>query len=399
MLSTLIIPNTLTDINNTEALFHINNNEFNGSTKDFNPLVVMSNLLPPIELRQKRYALQDKLQALLKHLTAHNEFKNIKGCMHTQLSDVAVYHSHEHHKAFYGNLIQCSSVWACPVCAPKIQARRALEISKALHWVYSNGYKAIMVTFTQPHTKGDRLKDIIAKHSIAMNKMKSGSQFTHFKRRTGYAGQIRGLETTYGSNGWHWHAHELWIVSADCNIENEIEFLKNKWLRSCKTAGFEIKNEDDFLQHAFNIIDNAHATDYLQKLGKNWGIDKELTHGSHKRGQGMSPFELLESSDPIHNMLFMEYIRATKGKAQLFWSRGLKDKTDVSEKTDEEINNEEIDKAKIIAYLERELWKCVLQKNARAEILNITEFAGFEGLRQWFANYGFILKPPKNSTA
>lgn len=399
MLSTLIIPNEIQDINNIAALFQTNSKEINNSIEDTAPLVTMSNLLPPTEIRRKRYTLQSKLQVLLKRNTSPDEFKNIKGCMHTQLSDVAIYRSIKHHKAFYGNLVQCSSVWACPVCAPKIQARRSLEISKALHWVYSNGYKAVMVTFTQPHTKGERLKDIIDKHRVAMNKMKSGSQFTLFKKRTGYIGQIRGLETTYGANGWHWHAHELWIVSEDCNIENEKEFLKNKWLRSCRTADFNIKNEDDFLQHAVDVIDNAHATDYLQKLGKNWGIDKELTHGSSKKGHGMTPFELLESDNLVHNRLFLEYIRATKGKAQLFWSRGLKNKTGIAEKTDKEIIDEKVNEAEAIVYLEKELWRCVIQNNARAEILNIVEVAGFDGLQRWFTDYGFILKPPKNSTA
>ncbi|WP_223932393.1 hypothetical protein, partial [Aeromonas caviae] len=32
------------------------------------------------------------------------------------------------------------------------------------------------------------------------------------RQTLGYRGLVRGLELTYGSNGWHLHTHEMWLV-------------------------------------------------------------------------------------------------------------------------------------------------------------------------------------------
>lgn len=117
------------------------------------PLVTTRNLLPspknkysldPLKIRHERYITQDKIQLLLNQSTNDDEFKNLKKCMRAPFSSaVSIHHNKEHNKAFYGNLIQCASVWGCPVCSAKIQARRALEISKAVCYAYHNKKKLL----------------------------------------------------------------------------------------------------------------------------------------------------------------------------------------------------------------------------------------------------------------
>ena len=53
--------------------------------------------------------------------------------------------------AFYSGLKLCGSVWACPVCAPKIQEGRREEIAAAVAWGYAQGLQPVLVTLTFPH--------------------------------------------------------------------------------------------------------------------------------------------------------------------------------------------------------------------------------------------------------
>lgn len=352
--------------------------------------------LDPLKIRHERYITQDKIQLLLNQSTNDDEFKNLKKCMRAPFSSaVSIHHNKEHNKAFYGNLIQCASVWGCPVCSAKIQARRALEISKAVCYAYHNKKKAIMITLTQPHTKEDSLADIVAKHKVAISKFKSGKQFTNFSKRTGCYGKIRSSECTYSNiNGWHWHVHELWFVDESCDIEVEKQFLINKWYNACTKAGFVINDKEAFWEHSVDIIDEAHTSDYLAKSGQFWGIDKELVKGAAKKGHGKNPFDLANSNNKADNMRFVEYLQVTRGKAQLYWSPKLKSLVGVTDKTDEELVEEDKENAELIAFIEKDLWKCILNNGARSTILDIVEKHGFNGLREWFCKHGFQLDPP-----
>jgi hypothetical protein len=88
---------------------------------------------------------------------------------------------------------------------------------------------------------------------------------------------------------------------------------------------------------------------------------------------------------------YLDYSKAFKGKAQLFWSHGLKDLVGVQEIEDQELAEKQEDKAHLLANLDMWAWDLVLEKKARAEILNIAENAGLPGLIQWFRKYGLDL--------
>jgi hypothetical protein len=348
-------------------------------------------------IRGLRYALQDKIQLLLHKNTDDHQFKNTKKCMRTSHSStVTVHHSQKHNKAFYGNLVQCANVWACPVCSAKIQQRRAKEISTAVFHAYNNGKKAIMITLTQPHTRLDSLASIVDKHKHAIKQFKSGKQFTNFTTRTGCSGKIRSTEVTYSKrNGWHYHVHELWFVDQDCDINSELKFLKQKWFNACSSAGFSIPDLQAFNKHSVDVMDNAHTSDYLAKSGQSWGADKELTGGASKKGYGSTPFDLANSADPSDNQRFLEYVHATRGKAQLYWSRGLKALVGITDKTDQQLAEEQEEQAILVAHLDNTIWLQILHTKARSTLLSITEKGGYNALSNWLAHkYGFTLHPP-----
>ena len=347
-------------------------------------------------------------------------------CMRSRVHNskgVKIHKSVEHGKTFYSGLAQCGSVWACPICAAKIQARRQIEVQKLFKKAYKidenvfgNQKQIAMITFTFPHGIGDRLDEMFPKHEDAVkilrtynNKMcKSGLK--KFKLEQGYEGVVKALELTYGSNGWHIHTHELWVLdwfAEDKEREDAIyQYLLDRWELACKKVGLLDENDEKkvghFRKNALHIAFRVSDTDYINKQNgendKAWGADKEVAQSHSKLGKksGKTPFQLLLESEetPRYKGLFLEYCYALKGKSQLVWTQGLKGKVGVDEKSDEELLAEQNDTADLLAILEDDHWACVVKNSARGEILDIAEEKGFDGLRKWFADYGLVLDEP-----
>lgn len=326
------------------------------------------------------------------------------GCKHK------IHRSIAHNKAFYSGLETCCNVWVCPVCAAKIQSRRTIEVQDLYQWAYQKqGKQIVMVTLTYPHALGDELNGSLEKHAEALVIFRkfNNAKFKKFKDAIGYFGLVRALEITHGKNGWHPHTHELWVMDAfdaDPAKEQEIrQFILDRWEHACKKAGLLDKGKTRaFREHAIDIKFRTNDSEYLTKQNaaneKTWGTDKEVACSNSKLGKekGKAPFQILLESeqDSSCGELFLEYAVAMKGKAQLFWTPGLKGKVGIIEKSDEELANEQEDFADLLAILNREHWLCVVKNNARAEILDIAETGGIEGLQQWFADYGLALDKP-----
>ena len=344
-------------------------------------------------------------------------------CMRSRVhgsKGVKIHKSVEHGKTFYSGLAQCGSVWACPICAAKIQARRQIEVQKLFKKAYKvdenvfgKQKQIAMITFTFPHGIGDKLDEMFPKHEDAVKILRTynntlyKSGLKKFKLEQGYEGVVKALELTYGSNGWHIHTHELWVLdwfAEDKEREDAIyQYLLDRWELACKKVGLLTDDKvKDFRKNALHIAFRVSDTDYINKQNgendKAWGADKEVAQSHSKLGKksGKTPFQLLLESEetPKFKGLFLEYCYALKGKSQLVWTQGLKGKVGVDEKSDEELLEEQNDTADLLAILEDSHWACVVKNSARGEILDIAEEKGFDGLRKWFADYGLVLDEP-----
>lgn len=306
-------------------------------------------------------------------------------CKHSLTgSEVAVLLSTEHGKAFFDGLQTCGNVWTCPVCAAKVQERRRLEIAEAMENFYQAGDRqAVMVTFTFPHKKFMKLKDLLTKQADGFTILRKGKQWDKFKAKNCFEGLIRSLEVTHGKNGWHPHTHELWFINREIDELAFTEFVQEKWKRACIKSGLLDENNSKELKafelHGVDIKFNCKASDYLAKvdhkdnLKSYWGADREIAKASsknNKEGKGMHPFQL--AIDNKYD-LFIEYVNAIKGKAQLFWSRGLKSKVGIDEKTDEDLADQKDDEAEIITMISKPDWFIIRQKEKRAQVLNFAE--------------------------
>ncbi len=387
--------------------------------------------------RAERYQLLSAARALFLHqgkkagLLHPANFHRTAKCKHTTHGmDIGVHVSQEHGAGFFSGLVTCGSVWACPVCAAKVQERRREEIAQAIDWAYEQGLQPVMVTLTFPHYAWQNLGDLIAQQADALRRMRAGAPWKRFRVAHGYRGLIRALELTHGAHGWHPHTHELWFVSADVaadlstdekrEIEASVRARKeldplpddavdmrskilDRWRSSCAKAGLlDLANAAQvaaFDAHSVDVKGWCSASDYLAKHdeSRHWGADREIAKASTKAGRakGLHPFGLLANAaegDRAAGGKYLEYTEAMKGKAQLFWSRGLKDEVGITDVSDEELAEQERDSADLLGRLSLLQWRRVRDADQRCELLEAAESGGWPAVLVFLAN--LQKKPP-----
>ena len=121
----------------------------------------------------------------------------------------------------------------------------------------------------------------------------------------------------------------------------------------------------------------GHEPVDMKRPGK-WTIEREMTKAPAKvaKGEkGRSPMQLLAdytAGDKKAGELFKEYAAAFKGRNQLVWSRGLRDRLGLGkEETDEEVAKREDEAAHLLAEVTMPQWRVVLANDARGELLEI----------------------------
>lgn len=308
--------------------------------------------------------------------------------------DVSVYIAPAHGAAFYTNLVTCGSVWACPICAAKVQERRREEISQAVDWCYKSGYQAIMVTLTFPHQNCHKLRDLIEQQAKALQRLRSGQPWERFKSSANFQGMIRALELTHGSSGWHPHTHELWFVKKDADAEDMKKEITKRWESACIRAGLlSLDKAAAFREYAVNVKGNCSNSDYLAKQddSKNWGVDREIAKASTKAGKekGLHPFGLLARAadgDRRSGRLFLIYSIAMKGRRQLVWSVGLKERIGLRDISDEIVAEESTEVANLLGMLSSEDWRLVRAVEARAQVLRAAEQGGWKSIQRLLAS-------------
>lgn len=298
--------------------------------------------------------------------------------------------------ANYRNLATCGSVWACPVCASKIQERRRLELEHLVQWAEDQGLQAIMVTFTFPHTGFDTLSELLERQSNAFKRFRTGGPFRRFKAEIGFKGLVRSLEVTHGlTNGWHPHTHELWLV--DPKVGQDIRTrLVELWERACIAAGLLDPADQAkvyaFRQHSVDVRLNASSGDYLAKQdsSRKWGITHEVAKATSKAGKakGVHPHEFLVRKAKGDAARFFEYLDGMKGKRQLFWSPGLKDSCGLDDCTDEEASLGG-DDADLLGDFGQDDWDFIRSKRIAAQVLDAAEVGGWGLVVRYLKRLGY----------
>jgi hypothetical protein len=301
---------------------------------------------------------------------------------------VAVVYSPAAARANYHRLAVCGSVWACPICSSRITSQRADEIRSALAELRAQDGGAAFATFTVSHTHEDTLPKVLNGFLAALHNLTSWRGYKELRAAYGITGYIRVLEVTYGRNGWHVHAHLLYTFAEPLTAERLAELeekLYPLWSRAAAKQGLSMSRRYGLeLKLAYGTVE-----DYLAKYGRGprWDIGAELTKGHIKRGRTiaglrhLTPWELLAAAaagDARCGALFAEFVEHFSGKAQLYWSPGLRklllpEKADA---TDQELAAAPLPDDNEVGTIPERLWGAIRRAKERTRPLELVEAAG-----------------------
>ncbi len=309
------------------------------------------------DARRRRYDLRDALRDVSPNTP------RLAKCGRCRRADQVQVRRGVEGRAHFNGLTSCGSVWACPVCAAKIAARRAEEVALTLSGHFAAGGGVVMLTLTLPHTVGDRLKRTRTLAAAGWKRVMQGRAWLTTRDTLGVVGFIRTLEVTHTANGWHPHVHALVLTERPLG-PSERDALQlhafGAWRAAVVKQGHPAPQ--DWCSKATTITDEGIAQ-YATKMG----AALELTQGAGKLGRSTTsrtPFavalDYFDTGDADDLALWMEWQRDMKGARQLTWSKGLKARYAITEQTDEQIAAAEVPDATVMGVLSAGEWAVVV---------------------------------------
>lgn len=257
--------------------------------------------------------------------------------------------------AGFAGVKSCGRATACPVCAAKIGAHRAAEISDAVRHYRGNGGDVVMLTLTMRHRQGQALEDLWEALSASWKAATNGRRWRADREAYNVGGFSRTVENTYGENGWHLHVHALLYFREsvpDETVKELCEAMFWRWSSKLEEHGLDTPT----LQHG---VDWKRAADrpgedgaevlakYLTKVAS--GIGFEMAGSTEKKGRrigSVTPWQIAqlavsgedEAERKKYMALWLEWLRCSRGKRMHTWSRGLREEVGLGlELTDEEV--------------------------------------------------------------
>ena len=355
----------------SQKLHHAEFGRKNGGTAALGTLAKSVDTVDLKVRRRARLALQDRAAELLPG-------ERVAACLRRPTGSAVAVHLCGG-RAVVTGLQQCGSVWHCPICSRIISAARRDELNRLLKWGRAQGLAPVLLTLTGRHRRTDTLKHL-------MDGMKSAKKRLHQSRdwravADRIDGHVTATEITHGQHGWHVHFHVLLLVS----VEHEtaairlFDGLRTVWEHALERSGLDCND------HGFDVQGAARAGDYITK----WGATEELTLSGEKvaRNKGWTIWQLLDDASAQSSKLWCEYAHHFKGKRQLVWSRGLKSKAGITEKTDDDLVSEAERPdmeggATEIGRMTSQQWRAVVRSNMRGQLLDFVEKEGRCGLEK-----------------
>ncbi|MEL7339108.1 MAG: protein rep [Bacteroidota bacterium] len=282
----------------------------------------------------------------------------------------------EHGHAHFHGVGSCGDVWACPVCSQRISEGRRGEVLQAMAEHRKNGGVAVLVTWTFSHKRNDDLGAMVKGFTKALSVMKGRRAFKRVTENLDYSGQIRALEVTHSdANGWHPHAHEIWFLDS-IPTPDQLSLAKDQlfdlWENIAVKQGLGRPSKQHGIDIQYRDSSGAEAVGaYVSK----WGFELTYAHMKSGKDGSRTPWGIL--SDLTNNFVYRdsklweEYTKAFKGRAQMFWSRGLKDRFGINDFDDTEMADRP--ESEIIVELNSEQWLAIIKTNKRAEVLEMAE--------------------------
>jgi hypothetical protein len=309
--------------------------------------------------------------------------------------------------------VQTCGSWHCPMCGPKIAARHVEQLNLAMAAWTVQGGGLYIITYTNQHGKESAGQGECAaamdRLGGALSNYKGRRSYLNFRRDRGVVGVVRALETNYGElNGFHHHTHEIMFADAGLLVldrnEKPVRWLSplyrlgKAWARVLIKKGLaglkpgdvgaeKFKKLRSLLRRCFDARDGRFAAEYVVKLGKEpeaWGLASELAKSHLKNGGQRRPdqprrcdhantWELLNDAadgDARSGELWREWFIAMRGRAKLYWSKGLKALFNIPDVDDIELaRRPDAQCIEAVCTFGPWEWKLIQTRRARCEIL------------------------------
>lgn len=359
---------------------------------------------PSIEaIRVKRYLLLGGAQDIAApyfvertdsdtgEIAKRSEFR-VSCCMRSPVDkDKGVSFWRNEERVGFAGLMRCGNVWSCPLCCAKVMGIREKQIRALFDGVLGADGSALMVTFTAAHTADDSLADLLAKFKRAQQSMSRSREYRRLIEAR--AGAVVATEIMYGRSGWHPHQHHAWfyLFSPGPDVERLARDLYVLWAHHAGRQGLKVLRQWRGRNVGVDVREAWGASEYLTKFDRerDWGLDAELTAGRLKGNSGgsVTAWGLLETAICRGNAskawaLFVEYMRATKGKASvsLKAAKDLCARFDVDMNVDDFADANKAGESEIFATLASASFDRVVRNGGLGNLLEAARSRGLSGV-------------------
>lgn len=348
----------------------------------------------PVVARAERYALQAAGRFAL---SIHDYKHRIRNCHRSRIKahDVLIRHRNgTPGGASFGGLQVCGSVWACPVCAARVAARRVVELQEGIesHLATGPSAGAYMLTLTISHGPEDPLPVVLDWLKAARRQLHAHRDYKDLMRSLDLVGTITATEVTWGlSSGWHPHTHAAALCRSLTpgergQVRARVALL---WRSACIRAGVPARRLPTFSRGVdFRQKGDATAQRLAEYLSKEvvWAPVKKT-----KRSDRYHPHDflrtLIDTGDMEMARLYRDYIDAfsTARIRALVWSRGLRAKLGVStEVTDEVLAAAPGEGSVDLSRLHIDAWRVFLRLPAGpSRLLEASDAGDLQALRDY----------------
>ncbi len=338
-------------------------------------------VLPPpatVKAWYLRSAARDLLHRNAVTVTRHGEegMPRLRWCgsrIRRGLDGVNVYSRPDRAYGRVWGVCICGQSMVCPVCAPRIAAFRAGEVTECFTRSQKAGYEARLNTYTVPHALGDGLGREVDCFGVAWANYMSGREAVTTRRRS--LGYHCGREATWSErNGWHYHHHVLRYDEPDTFSE---ERERARWLAALESVGRRWRGAE---LHAFDsgVVGSEAGASYVSKLAtavdaQARAIGSEIASASTKGRNFATLLLQAVNGDAAAEKVWADGVRdiVRRKVSSVRWSRGLRERVGLSaEKTDAEVAQEETTETDVfLGSLTASQWRGVLYWKAEFALL------------------------------
>lgn len=322
-------------------------------------------------------------------------------------------------------LCTCGSVWSCPVCAAKIMMRRAIDIGTLLAAWHAQGGVLAFATFTMRHRKGQPLVRLWDGLQRAWGRVTSGRRWLADQTAYGIEGWVRVVEVTHGRNGWHVHVHAVFLLAGkatDVTVARMHSAMFDRWSAGLVAAGFAAPLR---VAQDARLVRDGHVAElaaYFAKAvdlpgseggpvsgvrdarvratgprhgstpdaGRALGLELTQTFTKDRRSAlgTLPPWRLLdlvlEDGDAGALDLWHEWERGSKGRRQISYSVGIRDRLGVGAvKSDDDVAAEVVGDEDLVLITTDGWSQLVARPHLIAQLLDAADRGGLRAAREF----------------